>query len=219
MFDVRRRTRREDGAVAVEAALVIPILCLLVFGMIEFSFVMRDYATVASMSRSGTRIASTGADHGPATCETGAAAPPCSPTTSPALAQEAADAIQRSGAAGNSAIIDYILVYESNSKGFPGAEATVAMPTDCSGSVNCVKFLWRPALSQFKYASGTWDSKTISACFPGTSAAPMDRVGVYVHATHPMLTGLFGTSISLEDRTVMDFEPLPTQSCGANDHL
>ena len=91
--------RREDGAVAVEAALVIPILCFLVFGMLEFGFAMRDYASVSSMVRTGARIASTGADHGPGTCETRPERPPCTPASSPALAQEAADAIQRSGAA------------------------------------------------------------------------------------------------------------------------
>ena len=219
MFEVRRRKRREDGAVAVEAALVIPILCLLVFGMIEFSFIMRDYATVASMSRSGARIASTGADHGPGTCETGTGAPPCTSTSAPALAQEAADAIQRSGAAGNSAIIDYVLIYEANLQGYPGLDGVTTMPSSCTNVPNCVMFVWRPTLSKFKYASGAWDSKSISACFPGSALKPMDRVGVYMHAIHPMMTGLFGSSINLEDRTVMDFEPLPTQSCGANDHL
>ncbi len=214
----RKRRRRDDGAVAVEAALVLPILVILVFGIIEFGFVLRDYAGVSSLVRTGARIASTGADHGPATCETGAAAPPCGPASSPALAQEAADAIQRSGQASNPDQIDYILVYKANTKGFPGAEGNVTMPADCSGTANCVKYVWRDSLDAFRYNSGTWDSKSISACFPGSAANPMDRVGIYLKSTHPMLTGLFGSSVSLTDRAVMDFEPLASQSCGANQH-
>ena len=46
----------------------------------------------------------------------------------------------------------------------------------------------------------------------------MDRVGIYMKSTHPMMTGLFGSSITLSDRSVMDFEPLATQTCGANEH-
>jgi hypothetical protein len=211
MWRVLRSRRGESGAVAVEAALVVPVLMLLIFGMIEFAFVMRDYAGVSSLVRSGARTASTGADHGRATCETGAAAPPCSPGSAPALAQEAADTIQRSGSASNPDQIQYILVYKANNKGYPGADGITTMPTDCPA--NCVKFTWRAALDQFKYTSGTWDSQTISACFPGTPTAPMDRVGIYIRARHGMMTGLFGASIGISDRAVMNFEPLATATC------
>jgi hypothetical protein len=218
MLRARRRSRREDGAVAVEAALVIPLLCLLVFGMIEFAFVMRDYAGVSSMVRTGARIASTGADHGQGDCDTDAAAPPCAPASTPALAQEAADAIQRSGSVSDPDMINYILVYKANNQGYPGADGNTTMPTSCSGYSNCVMYTWRAAIDRFRYNSGTWQSTSISACFPGSSGHPMDRVGVYMNATHPMMTGLFGATIGIRDRAVMDFEPLPTQSCGANEH-
>ncbi len=203
---------------ALEAALVMPLLVLLVFGIIEFGFLMRDYAGVSALVRTGARIASTGADDGPGTCETGAEAPPCTSTSSPALAQEAADAIQRAGSATPPDMIDYILVYKANTHGYPGSESNTTMPVDCSGTSNCVKFTWRDSLDAFRYTSGSWDSRTISACFPGSSSHPMDRVGIYLKATHSMITGLFGTSITLHDRAVMDFEPLATQSCGANQH-
>lgn len=212
MWRVLRRDRRrgESGAVAVEAALVVPVLLILVFGMIEFAFVMRDYAGVSSLVRSGARTAATGADHGRATCVT-ATGVPCAPGTTPALAQEAADTIQRSGSATNPDQIEYILIYKSNDKGYPGVDGLTAMPTECPA--NCVKFTWRAANDQFKYASGMWDSQTISACFPGTPSAAMDRVGIFIKAKHPMMTGLFGASISISDRAVMNFEPLATGNC------
>ena len=197
---------------AVEAALVMPILALLVFGIIEFGFLLKDYGGVSALARSGARIASTGADHGPGTCnDTLPDAPPCTPASSPALAQEAADAIQRSGAISNPDQINYILVYKANNKGYPGVDGSTTMPTTCPA--NCVKFVWRKALDSFKYNSGSWSSSTISACFPGSATSPMDRVGIYVNANHKMITGLFGLNMSINDRAVMDFEPLPTDSC------
>lgn len=213
-----QRKRDQSGAIAVEAALVTPILLVLIFGMIEFGFLLRDYAAVSSSARTGARIASTGADAGPGTCETGPEAAPCTSTSSPALAQEAADAIQRAGSAMPPDFINYILVYEANAQGFPGANGNTTMPTDCSGVPNCVRFVWRDSADAFRFGGGAWNSRMISACFPGNSSYPMHRVGVHVNATHPMMTGLFGSAITVSDRAVLDFEPLPTQMCGANQH-
>jgi hypothetical protein len=211
------RRRDERGAAAVEAALVTPILVLLVFGIIEFSFLLRDYVVVASDVRNGARIASTAADAGPGTCDTYDGAPPCTGASSPALAQLAADAMQRGGSAMPSDEIDYILVYQANTQGYPGSDGNTTMPSDCSGYADCVRFVWQPKANSgqgaFRYAGGAWDSSSISACFPGTKTNPLDRVGVYMHASHHMITGLFGTTIGLSDHTVMDFEPLPAQSC------
>ena len=214
----RARRRGQAGAVAVEAALVTPILFMLVFGMIEFAFVMRDYAGVSSSVRTGSRIASTGADAGPGTCEAGPLAPPCTGASSPALAQEAADAIQRAGSAMPPDSINYILVFKANSAGYPGPESNRTMPTDCSATLHCVKFVWRNDLDAFRYGGGSWDSRSISACFPGSVLHPLERVGVYLNASHPMMTGFFGDSVTLSDRGVLNFEPLATQSCGAFQH-
>ena len=206
-----RRRRGERGVVAVEAALVVPVLLILVFGMIEFAFVLRDWANVSANVRSGARIASTLAGGGPGTCETGASAPPCTSTSSPALAQAAADAIQRASSAMPKAYVDYILVYKANNAGLPGA--LTAMPTSCDGVSNCVKFVWRSDLNAFRFSAGSWNSQNISACFPGNATNPQERVGVLLHASHPMMTGLFGAKVGLSDSAVMDFEPLPTVSC------
>jgi hypothetical protein len=222
-----RRLRRGDerGAAAVEAALITPILVLLVFGIIEFSFVLRDYGVVSSDVRVGARIASTGAGSGPGTCDTYKGAPPCTSASSPALAQLAADAIQREGSAMPPNEINYILVYKANTKGFPCTSSTctdsnTTMPTTCSGYSSCVKFVWQASVNSgsggFRYSSGAWASSSISACFPGNATNPLDRVGVYMNATHGMMTGLFGKKLTLQDRSVFDFEPLPTASCNGS---
>jgi TadE-like protein len=212
--------------VAVEAALITPLLCVLVFGIVEFSFLLRDYSVVSSDVRVGARIASTGAGLGPGTCDVYTGAPPCTPASSPALAQLAADAIQREGSAMPANQIQYILVYKANPKGYPCSTSTCStdtnttMPTNCTGYTSCVRFTWQAAANggagAFRYADGTWASSTISACFPGNSTYPLDRVGVYLKATHKMMTGLFGSAITLSDKAVFDFEPLPTASCNSS---
>jgi len=220
VYRFRRRPRAERGAVAVEAALVTPLLVLLVFGIIEMSLLLRDYAVVTSNTRTGARIASTGAAAGPATCTPS----PCTPPSAPKLAQMAADAIQRTGSAMPVDYIDYIIVYKANDAGYPGALPSLPAATaPCGAAANCVLYRWNESANQFRYVSGTWASTSISACFPGTVANPLDRVGVALQATHKMVTGIFATTFVLRDHTVMNFEPLPGASCksggGAGSHL
>ena len=165
---VRKRARGERGAVALEAALTFPILLLILLGIIELTFLMRDHAVVVSDTRLGARIASTGANAGPGVCPTGVGAPPCVPANVPALAQLAADSIQRAGSAMPVDQIEYLLVYKANPHGYPGADSNTTMPTSCAGYSNCVMFKWRPTEDKFRYHSGSWISSTINACFPGT---------------------------------------------------
>lgn len=50
-----RRRRDEKGAAAVELALVLPILLLIVFGIAEFGFVFNRWITVTHSARDGVR--------------------------------------------------------------------------------------------------------------------------------------------------------------------
>jgi TadE-like protein len=211
----RKRARGERGAVALEAALTFPILLLILLGIIELTFLMRDHAVVVSDTRLGARIASTGANAGSGTCPTGAGAPPCVPANVPALAQAAADAVQRAGSAMPIDQIEYLLVYKANSSGLPGADSnTNTMPTSCGGYSNCVMFKWWDSDDKFRYNSGSWLSSTINACFPGN----LDRVGIQLVAKHKNFTGLFGSYLTLTDHAVMNFEPLPAQICASGAH-
>src|ERR687892_2642184 len=51
----RGRMGAEDGAAAVEMALVLPLLLLLVFGIIEFGFIFNRWITVTHSAREGVR--------------------------------------------------------------------------------------------------------------------------------------------------------------------
>jgi Flp pilus assembly protein TadG len=54
------RKRSERGAAAVEFALVLPFLLLLVFGIIEFGFIFNRYISVTHAAREGVRELSVG---------------------------------------------------------------------------------------------------------------------------------------------------------------
>ena len=207
----RTRKRGERGAVAVEAALVTPILFLFVLGIIEMSLLMRDTVAVSSAVRVGGRVASVSAGAGPGICQASADPPPCSPVTTPALAQAAADAIQRAGSAMPKEQIDYILVYRANTQGYPMPNGN----TSISCYLDCVKYVWDDGIGRFRYAGGTWASTTINAC---VNHANRMAVGVAMHANHPWITGLFGSGVTVEERTVMNFEPLPSEQCMPGTH-
>jgi Flp pilus assembly pilin Flp len=198
-----RSLRRDDsGAAAVEFALVASLLIILVFGIIEFSLVMRDSISITSSVRTAARIASAGAGSGPATCIPGPT--PCTPGIAPKLAQDAADAIQRSGTAMPKDSIDELWIYKAPTNGLP--------PATCSTATNCVKYRWVDSNNRFTYVQGGWASTSIAACAGGGS----DSVGVYMKATHKFLLPLFGSTIALSDRAVMQFEPLSVDTCQAN---
>jgi Flp pilus assembly protein TadG len=71
MFRVRHRAaeRGESGASAVELALVMPVLVMLVFGIVAFGQVLAQQATLSSAVRSGARYGSVNIYAGDHTCK------------------------------------------------------------------------------------------------------------------------------------------------------
>ncbi|GAA0971428.1 hypothetical protein ENKNEFLB_01386 [Nocardioides aquaticus] len=206
-----RRPASERGAVAVEAALVIPILMLLVFGIIEMSLLLRDSLAVTSSVRAGGRVASALAGAGPAGVnEGGDCTAPCTPANAPMLAQMAANAVQTSGSALPEDSVQELWVFRANPQGFPGAAGN----DEWTCTVNCVRFRWVPARDQFRYLDGAWASATINAC---VNSSP-DTVGIYLRARHDFITGLFGAGLDVSDSAVFTFEPLPALTCAAGTH-
>jgi hypothetical protein len=205
--------RDQRGAVAVEAALVLPLLFTMLFGIIELTMLVRDNVAVASAARVGVRAATTTAAvmSGPGTCAYRESdAPVCEANNSPApgLAELAADAIEASGSSMNKDSINYILIYKANNKGYPGLDGSTTMPTSCANVTNCVKFKWNDTANAFRYANGTWPSKSVNAC-----AGEADAVGIYLDVTHRFITGLFPRPVKVDDRAVGKFEPLPPDNC------
>lgn len=62
------RTAAERGSALVEGAFVITIVLLVVFGMIQFSYVVFGYNAVVYSARAGTRYAAVHGSSSPAPC-------------------------------------------------------------------------------------------------------------------------------------------------------
>jgi Flp pilus assembly protein TadG len=56
-----RRVRQEDGAAAIEFALIVPVLVLLLFGLIEFGMAFLQVQSIRAGVREGGRAAAVGA--------------------------------------------------------------------------------------------------------------------------------------------------------------
>ncbi len=182
-----RRARSSRGAVAVEFALILPILLLLVFGIIEFGLAFKDNLTLASATRAGARTASASA--------------------------KATDFKDVVGAAMSRAItgidpddIETLLVYKARPDGLP------VSGTNSSCSDFCYRYVWDDTDKRFEAsASPDWPGVEHDAC-----ARTAHSVGIYLQMKHEYLTGLFPGDLTLSNRTVMRFEPLPEyQGCAA----
>lgn len=200
--------RRSRGAVAVEAALVTPVLLLMVFGIIELAFLMKDYVAVTSLVRQGGRTASSAlANHQgqSATTSPWCVAPTCSLGRAPELADVTALAIQRAGSLLPKDSIDELWVYKAGTTGYPAGNTNAF--TTCI--TDCVVYRWDGSDNRFSYYSGSWQASDVNAC----SGDTLDSVGVYLRATHKFVTGIFSKSVDVSDHSVFTFEPLIPTVC------
>jgi Flp pilus assembly protein TadG len=62
MKAIRNRFSREEGVAAVEFALILPVLALLLFGVLEFGRVWSQYQLYQGAAREGARCAAVQAD-------------------------------------------------------------------------------------------------------------------------------------------------------------
>ena len=57
------RLKKEKGAAAVEFALLLPLLVVIVFGITTFGFVYKEYIALTHAARDGVRLAAVGKDY------------------------------------------------------------------------------------------------------------------------------------------------------------
>jgi Flp pilus assembly pilin Flp len=57
---IPKKLRREDGAAAVEFALIVGVLVMLIFGMLQFGLAFFELQTLRSAAREGARVAAVG---------------------------------------------------------------------------------------------------------------------------------------------------------------
>jgi Flp pilus assembly protein TadG len=184
---VARRRRRERGAVAIEAALLTPLLLLLTFGIIEFGMLFKDWLAVTSAVRAGTRMAS------------------AEPRFA-SFAQDAADQVAKEGAALDMGTVQELWIYKAQNSG-ANAGYPVGGDSNFTGCTQCVKFHWNPSLKKFVAYSTSWTSTQQNAC----QGDPLhDSIGVYLQIDHSSVTGLIFDDMDIQEHSVMSLEPIPT---------
>jgi len=64
LYAIRHTLRRQDGQALVELALLLPMVCLLLFGITEFGRAYQAYLALGHAAREGVRIGSLGGADG-----------------------------------------------------------------------------------------------------------------------------------------------------------
>jgi Flp pilus assembly protein TadG len=185
-----RRTRAridagERGAALVEAAILMPVVLLLVFGAIEFSSLFKDAATLSSSARAGGRTASAEPRNTNMPIDTAAAVSTALSSLPSAGPKE-------------------LRVYDATSSSSP--------PSDCTG--RCVSFNWDPGTRSFttsKYDS-TW-IKNQNVCGSKGEWSRVGVWVKAQHPFATNLFGK-GTTKTLTSNAIFRVEPLPSSQCG-----
>jgi len=199
----RRRPRGDRGASLVEAAIITPVFLLMVFGLLEYGLLVRDDLTIAAMSRDTARAASAFGDEQYADFK----ALQITGQTARALPVE---------------LIERIVVFDAGSA--DGSISDTSHPahactTSATGinnvcNVYTIADLQKPQSSYgCDVSEGDLDRFWCPMAKNGqpgrevSQSGPPDYVGVWIKATHPFLTGLFGDEVTVSDEVVMRMEP------------
>jgi len=191
--------RSEQGAVLIEAAFVLPVLLLLIFGMIEFGLVFKDSLTLSEMVEAGARVGSELGNQSTGLSST----PPVFSTD-----YEILTAVMAASHPLN-ATIQYVTIFEATATdGTVPAACSGANPSSQTGVCN----VYMPIVLDNLGA-------TQPPGFDDSAWAPSSRnvteesggptyLGVYISAVHSSVTGIVpGGAIHLSDTAVMRLEP------------
>ena len=181
----------------VEAAIITPVLIFFVFGIFEFGFAFRDYLAVANSTRDGVREASVVGKIADADYRT-------------------LRAVERASAALREGTIERIVIFKATGPddSIPGPCKTATSPATLAAnecnlygpddfSLDPDEFGCDPASNPDPDPDRFWcpSSRIVSV------GAGLDYVGVYMRVDHSYITGLFGSSITFEDTSILKVEP------------
>lgn len=179
------RLRRESGATLVEAAMVIPLLILIVVAILELGLVFKDFLTVSYLSREGARIGALAGNDQYADCAILVGIGELATTGD--LERITEIEIYQADVNGN-------LVGLPNTATFKGGD-----PSKCTVP---------PAVDDtWDLDSSNWPPSSRDTSV-GATASP-DIVGVRIRMTHDWITGLppFTGTVDIDERTITRLEP------------
>jgi Flp pilus assembly protein TadG len=209
----RRRVEGDRGAALIEAAFVIPLLLLLLFGVIEFGVLLNNRSVVTATTAAGAR---TGSTQGRIT-DSGIAWPAITQNPDDLL-YNTFDATVGALSARTNMTPQRIVIYRAHRS--TGNPCNSAVRSACTSSIStnfancpngqCWVFTYDgsgdpTSRSNWVSAGKSWPFANRMAC---GDTSRTDFIGVEVTATSNALTGTFGSGWDLRERTVMRFEPL-----------
>jgi len=161
------------------------LLVVLMFGIVETSFLFKDWLSVSAAARAGARMGSS---------EPRASVLPDLPR---AFADDSADQVTNAISGLAPANIQEVWVYK--------AIYATGLPASGAGcTADCVKYNWPTGATKLTYLSGSWPANTQNACAGDPNR---DALGVYVSYKHTGM-GFFFSNAIVSESTVMWIEPL-----------
>ncbi len=188
----RRRGSSRDagnrGSTLIEAAIVLPVILLVVLGTVEIGLAFKDFLTVGAMSRDGARIAALSARDAESDCAV-------------------LKGIAAIGTQGDIDKIDDVQIYKAaEGTGSQGVTNTWTYklgedPSICNVVTPTLLDGWSPGTMAYPPSSR---NTTISATPP-----PLDIIGVRITLTRSWITGFppFRGSFTIDETTITRVEP------------
>jgi hypothetical protein len=186
-----RRFRGDRGSALLEAAIVLPFLALMVFGIVELGFLFRSATVVNNSTRSGARLVAS--QYGSATTT----------ATQVNVMDNAAVTVEKDLASrGGSDTPDQLWIYQADTNGYPMGTSSFS-----SCTAPCFIYKWNTSTNHFDRQSGSWPT-------PFVCGTVHDAVGVYVRLLHmPIGFTNFLGNLTVNEKTVMRLEPPNPNSC------
>jgi Flp pilus assembly protein TadG len=212
-----RRAHGDQGAVLAEAAILTPVLMLLIFGILEFGLLFRDYLAISDAVSDGVRWGALQGDDvryitDPDDDDVEVAVTPDYSIV--AAIREATSSLPKDS-------IERIVVYRTGATRF--GSAMEQLPDACktgssSTADDCNVYPGNEAFlavqnADFDYFDCTTNASSPECGWPqdqrddGPAASQIDHIGVYVKLDHDLVTGFFGNDFTLERAQMSRLEP------------
>jgi hypothetical protein len=199
-----RRRAGDRGAALVEAALVTPVFFLLMFGIFEFGLMFRDLQTTADAAGNGARK---GAVVGPRPGPNGHYAD-----------YEIVKVIRESFGATPIEWIERIVIFEALPPGAGGAVGQVPQACRIADGTGANCNVYNAQAAFLAVETGDFDHFLCPGTGPtcgwppgersnGPSSLEIDYLGVYIRLERPYVTGIFGSTFTIEQAEIVRLEP------------
>ena len=195
-----KRRNRSRGAALIEAAIVAPVFFMIIFAIIEFGFLFRNYLTIGSVTSETARTAAIRGNDPDADYQT---------------LQTFFQAFQ----AWDVRDFDVLVIYKATGPDDPVPPSCISQS---SAALECNRYtvadLYKPPVdgSTTNFGGCPTEPESLDKYWcpldrDATLEGGVDLIGIYVEGTHKYLTGFFGDDATLSYTQVIRIEPERTK--------